>query len=40
MGNCAKDAATACSKSACDKKLSGAAKSSHLKKCVSNTVGS
>jgi hypothetical protein len=40
MGKCEKDAATACSKSATDKKLSRAAKSSHVKQCVSDTVGS
>jgi hypothetical protein len=40
MSKCEKDAATVCSKSASDKKLSGAAKSSHVKTCVSNAVGS
>jgi hypothetical protein len=40
MSKCEKDAATVCSKSASDKKLSGAAKSSHVKQCVSDTVGS
>jgi hypothetical protein len=35
-----KDAATACSTSATDMKLSGAAKSGHVKQCVSDTVGS
>jgi len=40
MTKCEKDATTACSKSATDKKLAGAAKTSHVKKCVGDTVGS
>jgi len=40
MTKCEKDAKAACDKSAADKKLAGAAKASHLKKCVGDAVGS
>jgi hypothetical protein len=40
MTKCKKDAQTACDKSAADKKLAGAAKNSHLKKCMTDAVGS
>jgi hypothetical protein len=40
MTKCEKDANASCSKSAADKKLAGAAKTSHVKKCVSDAVGS
>jgi len=39
MTKCEKDAQAICDKSAADKKLSGAAKTSHIKKCVSDAVG-
>jgi hypothetical protein len=39
MTKCEKDAQTTCDKSAADKKLFGAAKTSHLKKCVGDAVG-
>ena len=40
MKKCETDAAAACDKSAAEKKLSGAAKTSFTKKCVSDAVGS
>jgi hypothetical protein len=40
MTKCENDAKAACDKSAAEKKLAGAAKASHLKKCVSDHVGS
>ena len=40
MTKCENDAKAACNKSAADKKLAGAAKESHIKKCVSDSVGS
>ena len=39
MKKCKKDAQTGCNGRAKDKKLSGAAKNSFVKKCVSDTVG-
>jgi hypothetical protein len=40
MKKCETDAEAACDASAADKKLSGAAKTSFSKKCVSDAVGS
>ena len=40
MTKCEKDAKAACDKSAAEKKLAGAAKTSHVKKCVGDAVGS
>jgi hypothetical protein len=37
---CQKDAAASCNKDAADKKLAGAAKTSHVKKCTNDSVGS
>ena len=39
MTKCGKDAQAMCDKSAADKKLAGAAKESHIKKCVNDAVG-
>jgi hypothetical protein len=39
MTKCERDANTACTKDSTDKKLAGAAKASHMKKCVSDAVG-
>jgi hypothetical protein len=40
MKKCETDAAAACDKTAMDRKLAGAAKTSFEKKCVSDAVGS
>ncbi len=40
MTKCEKDAKATCDKAAADKKLAGAAKTSNVKKCVTDTVGS
>jgi hypothetical protein len=39
MTKCEKDATTSCTTQAADKKLSGAAKTSFTKKCVTDAVG-
>jgi hypothetical protein len=39
MTKCQKDAAASCNKGAADKKLAGAAKTSHVKKCTNDAVG-
>ena len=39
MTKCEKDAQAACDQSAADKKLAGAAKTSHIKKCMTDAVG-
>jgi hypothetical protein len=40
MTKCEKDATAACDKTAADKKLAGAAKTSFTKKCVTDATGS
>jgi hypothetical protein len=39
MTKCQKDATTTCETDSKDKKLAGAAKTSHMKKCVGDAVG-
>jgi hypothetical protein len=39
MKKCESDAKTACEKDSADKKLAGAAKTAHMKKCVADAVG-
>jgi hypothetical protein len=39
MTKCEKDANTACTADSTAKKLAGAAKTSHMKKCVSDATG-
>jgi hypothetical protein len=39
MTKCEKDAKVTCTKDAADKKLNGAAKNSHIKKCTTDAVG-
>ena len=40
MTKCQKDATATCETDAAQKKLAGAAKTSHVKKCVNDAVGS
>ena len=40
MTKCEKDAKAACESDAAQKKLAGAAKTSHVNKCVKDAVGS
>jgi hypothetical protein len=39
MKKCETDASAACEKSSADMKLAGAAKASHMKKCLADSVG-
>jgi hypothetical protein len=39
MTKCERDATTTCETDSKDKKLAGAAKTSHMKKCVGDAVG-